>query len=426
MTANAVVFVLKGYPRLSETFVAQEILGLERAGLAIRIVALRRPTDRKVHPVTFEIAAPVGYLPEYLHDEPWRVLRALLRVLPRPGFRRALGPFWRDLARDFSRNRARRFGQALVLAAELPKEVAHLHAHFIHTPASVARYAALMTGLPWTVSAHAKDIWTSPDRDLSEKLAAAEWAVACTQSGCARLNELVPPSRQVMLAYHGLDFERFAPMKAPRSARDGSDAENPVQLLTVGRAVAKKGIDDALAALALLPPELSWRWTHIGGGEQLPALRAQAEALGLAARIDWRGAQEQGAVLAAYRSADVFLLACRIADDGDRDGLPNVLMEAQSQALCCLSTTISAIPELVRDGETGVLVPPGADAGSFRSAFAAALARLIADPALRLRLGNAGARRVRAHFSQDRGIAHLKAMFDASLARSAARCRIVI
>lgn len=416
MTPPTIAFVLKGYPRLSETFIAQEILGLERAGLDIAIFAMRRPTDKRVHPVNREIAAPVVYLCEYLHDEPWRVARAFASLAPRAAFWRTVPAFLADLARDISRNRVRRFGQAMVLAAEMPAGVAHIHAHFIHTPASVARYASMMSRLGWSVSAHAKDIWTSPDWDLSEKLRETQWAVTCTASGQARLNELAPASAPVRLAYHGLDLDRFGPMRAPRSQRDGRDPDHPVNLLTVGRAVEKKGLDDALAALAFLPAGLHWRWRHIGGGDLLPALKAQAQALGLAARVEWLGAQAQEQVLEAYRAADVFLLPCRIAGDGDRDGLPNVLVEAQSQGLVCQSTDISAIPELIRDGETGVLTPSGG--ADFHARFAAGLERLIGDPALRLRLGAAGALRVRRHFSHSEGIAALMGLFNASLAEA--------
>ena len=409
--AASVLFVLKGYPRLSETFIAQEILGLERAGLVLRIVALRRPTDTFTHPVHAEIAAPVSYLCEYLHDDIFRVLRAAWHM--RRLARLALPKFWADLKRDFSRNRFRRLGQALVLAHELPGDVAHLHAHFIHTPCSVTRYAALMLGKSWSVSAHAKDIWTTPDWELREKLAEADWAVTCTASGCAHLNALAPPDQPVQLVYHGLDLERFAPLTAPRPLRDGTRPDDPVQILTVGRAVEKKGLDLGLEVLARLPPGLHWRWSHIGGGPLLAALKAQAAALGLAARIDWLGAQAQETVLNLYRQSDIFMLPCRIADDGDRDGLPNVLVEAQSQGLACLSTRVSAIPELMIEGETGLLADSGDVAG-----LAGALQHLIENPELRYRLGQAGARRVRGHFNATQGLARLKALFDASLERA--------
>jgi glycosyltransferase involved in cell wall biosynthesis len=405
-----VAFILKGYPRLSETFIAQEIRALEALGLDLRIVSLRHPTDRTTHPVHREIRAPVLYLPEYLYQEPFRCLSGWLFARRLPGWRAALGAWWRDLLRDPSPNRVRRFGQALVLARELGSDIAHLHAHFLHTPASVTRYAALLRGLPWTVSAHAKDIWTTPDWEKREKLHSCRWLVTCTATGASHLAALAPPGR-VSLVYHGIDLARFPASVARQGPHqgppgDGSDPGRPVTILSVGRAVPKKGYDDLLAALALLPAGLHWRFVHIGGGALLPELRRQAEQLGLSDRIDWRGAKPQEAVLASYREADIFVLASRIAADGDRDGLPNVLMEAQSQGLACLATTTSGIGELIEDDVTGRLVTPQDPA-----ALAAALAQLIAEPERRDALGGAGEQRVRRDFAMEPGIAHLAAKF---------------
>lgn len=408
-----VAFVLKGYPRLSETFIAEEILGLEQGGMAIRIVALRRPTDTKRHPVHEAIRAPVAYLPEYLHQEPWRVLRAAWALRRRPGLRAAWRQFRADLPRDPSRNRVRRLGQALVLAAELPDEVRRLHAHFIHTPASVTRYAGLILGLPWSCSAHAKDIWTSPAWELREKLGAALFTVTCTAAGQQRLQGLAPPGAPVHLVYHGLRLDRFRPLAIPREARDGTAAGAPVRLLAVGRAVAKKGFDVLLEALARLPP--GWTLTHVGGGPLLDALKRHAATLGLADRIAFLGPQDQTAVLAQYRAADLFVLPCRVAGDGDRDGLPNVLVEAQSQGLACVSTTAGGAAELIVPDVTGLLVPPDDP-----ERLAAALGRLIADPACRERFGRAGAARVAQHFDARAGFAALAALFAEPALPSAA------
>jgi glycosyltransferase involved in cell wall biosynthesis len=404
-----IVVVLKGYPRLSETFIAQELLGLEQAGLELILIALRRPTDKKRHPVHDEIKAPVSYLPEYLHDEPLRVGKALLKALPRAGFWRALPAFLRDLVRDVSRNRVRRFGQALVLFDEWPRDAGWLHSHFIHTPASVTRYASLMLGVPWTCSAHAKDIWTSPDWELAEKLGSARWTVTCTKDGFGRLKELARNSSAVHLSYHGLDLSRFGPSAGRASERDGSDPRNPALLLSVGRAVEKKGYDVLLRALALLPRDLHWRFEHIGGGDRLAALKELASELGIADRIVWKGATAQEEVLAHYRSADLFVLPCRIAADGDRDGLPNVLVEASSQKLVCVSTHVAGVPELLTDGENGLLVPPEEPA-----ALAAAIARAIGDAALRRRLGEAAERRVREAFDYRSSVRQLKQLFEAA------------
>ncbi|MEI4488542.1 glycosyltransferase family 4 protein [Frigidibacter sp. MR17.14] len=401
------VVVLKGYPRLSETFIAQELLGLERAGLTLELVSLRHPTDAKRHPVHDEIRAPVRYLPEYLHQEPLRVACALARALPRRAFWRLLPVFLGDLARDPTPNRLRRFGQALVLAAELGPGPALLHAHFAHTPASVTRYAAQLTGRGFSISAHAKDIWTTPDRDLADKLAEARWTVTCTSTGRDHLAALAPGA-EVHLAYHGLDLTRFPAPEAPRPPRDGRDPADPVRILTVGRAVPKKGFDVLLTALAGLPEGLDWQLTHVGGGGELAMLKLMADRLGIAGRIIWAGALAQTEVLAAYRAADLFVLASRRTEDGDRDGLPNVIVEAASQRLACIGTDLSGIPEFVTDGQTGLLVPPE-DA----AALTAALARAIADPVLRARLGRAAEARVRAEFDMAPGIRRLKALFEA-------------
>lgn len=389
-----VAFVLKGYPRLSETFIAQEIAALEKRGLDILIVSLRRPTDGATHPVHREIKAKVLYLPEYLLLEPRRVLLSFLRARNRW---RAAKAWLRDLLRDPTPNRIRRFGQALVLAAEAPEGITWLHAHFLHTPASVTRYASLLLGLPWSGSAHAKDVWTTPEWEKREKLAACEWLVTCTEANRAHLASLAPAGR-VALVYHGIDLRRFPPPPARGQARE-------VGLLSVCRLVEKKGVDVLLDALARVPG--NWRLVHVGGGPLAPVLRRRAESLGIADRIVWKGALTQERVLEEYRAADLFVLASRVARDGDRDGLPNVLAEAQSQGLACIATRVSAIPELVRDGVTGVLVEENDPA-----ALARAIEALIADPARRRALAAAGQARVRAEFVLERNLDRLAERFD--------------
>lgn len=407
MRHRKIVVVLKGYPRVSETFIAQELLGLERAGFELILVALRRPTDAKRHPVHDEIKAAVYYLPEYLHEEPLRVLRSLFACLLRPGFWRALGSLAADIPRDFTRNRVRRFGQALVLAAEWPKDAGWLHAHFVHTPASVTRYASQLLSLPWSCSAHAKDIWTSADWDLAGKLSSARWTVTCTKTGFDRLTELANGNSSVHLSYHGLDLDRFGSFGEARKHHDGSALDEPVILLSVGRAVEKKGYDTLLEALALLPGDLAWRFEHIGDGEELERLKVLAQKLGLSGRVAWKGALAQEEVLEHYRCADIFALACRITANGDRDGLPNVLMEAASQRLACVSTNISGVPEILSPDETGLLVPT-----ENPIALAQALERLIRDPVLRTRLGDAAERRVRGSFDHLASIGQLKELFE--------------
>lgn len=416
--AGRVAFVLKGYPRLSETFIAQEIAALERRGLEILIVSLRRPTDERRHPVHAEIRAPILYLPEYLLLEPLRVLRAWLHVRRFENYRKSFQLWLRDLARDPTPNRARRFGQALVLAAELPADVGRLHVHFLHTPASVTRYAAILRGLAWSGSAHAKDIWTTPEWDKREKLAACEWLVTCSAAGRDHLAALAPPGR-VELVYHGLDLSRFSFVDKSDAGKRGDDPADPVVILSVGRLVEKKGTDVLLEALARLPRGLHWRLVHAGGGPLKRSLERRARALGIAGRVAWRGALAQDELLAEYRAADLFALASRIAASGDRDGLPNVLVEAQSQGLACVASAVSAIPELIEHGRTGVLVPPESP-----DELAGALAGLIGNPARRRAMGESGRARVAERFGLEPNLSRLAAKFGLGEA-PAARLRAV-
>ena len=411
-----VAFVLKGYPRLSETFIAQEILALEQRGLDIVIVSLRQPTDTRRHPVHEEIKAPVLYLPEFPSREPVRVAKAWRRARRRDGYEAARKQWLKDLRRDFSIVRIRSFLQALVLAEEFSPDAGRFHAHYLHTPASVTRYAAMARGTSWSCSAHARDIWTTPDWEKRDKLGDLEWLVTCTDYGFQHLSGLAPEPARLELVYHGLDFSRLPAPPQARGNNDGSSETDAVTILSVGRAVPKKGYDCLLEALAALPEGLHWRFVHIGFGDLLDELKRRAQDLGIDDKVTWMGAQPHDQVIKAYRGADLFVLANRVAEDGDMDGLPNVIVEAQSQGLPCLSTSISAIPELIESGVNGVLVAPD-DADALR----AELARLIADPALRERLGARGSDRVRRDFSHERGIDQLARRFG--LAEAPARLR---
>lgn len=412
--SDRVAFILKGYPRLSETFIAQEILGLEQRGLAISIYSLRPPRDEERHPIHDAIKAPVHYLPERPGSSVLRLIRTVAAQWRAPGFRKALRFWISDLRHDPSLDRFRRFGQALLLAHDLDPGIVRLHAHFLHTPGSVARYASALTGLPWSCSAHARDIWTISDAEKRAKLAHLDWLVTCTQAGYAHLAGLAGAPEKVGLVYHGLDLQRFPTPSRKPAAQDGVRPEAPVRLLSVGRAVEKKGFDVLLKALAGIDGALHWHWTHIGNGADLPQLQTLANDLGLAERVDWRGALTQPDVIAAYRGSDLFVLPSRVAGDGDRDGLPNVLMEAMSQGLACLSTTVSGIPELIENGKSGVLVQPD-NVTELRKA----LRTLITSPGLRDRLGHSGAQRVAREFSHEDGLDRLARRFGlASSTRS--------
>lgn len=263
-----------------------------------------------------------------------------------------------------------------------------------------------MMELPWSCSAHARDIWTSPEWEKREKLESLDWLVTCTAYGRDHLASLASNPTKVELVYHGLDFSRFPESRKVKIAGGNGESGAPVTILSVGRAVEKKGYPYLLRALARLPHDLQWRFVHIGYGPLLERLAREADSLGIAGRVEWRGAQPHDAVIEAYRNADMFVLANCVAADGDMDGLPNVMLEAQSQELACISTSISAIPELIEDGRTGLLVSPEDEV-----ALSDAISRLVRDPALRKRLASSGTRRVREKFSHECGVDQLALKF---------------
>jgi glycosyltransferase involved in cell wall biosynthesis len=254
MAGERLAVVVKGFPRLSETFVARELEALEQRDLPFELHALRRP-GKDAALTKYHVRAACRYLPEYLHDEPAAVLRAVVAASPLPGFGEALSLFRKHLGQDFSRARFRRFGQACLLATRLGRGVRHIHAHFAHSPASVVRYAAVMRQLSFSISAHAKDVWTDDEWDLREKLVAARFVAICNHAGYARLATLMPRER-LHLIHHGIDPALVA--RAVRDqTRDGRDERDPVRLICVARAVEKKGLDLALPrpCSALLSPQ---------------------------------------------------------------------------------------------------------------------------------------------------------------------------
>jgi glycosyltransferase involved in cell wall biosynthesis len=404
--------IVKGYPRLSETFITQELLGLERHGFSIDIWSLRRPTDAAVHGLNREVEARALYLPEYLYQEPLRVFRGFLHAARLPRMARMLGVFLRDLTRDLTANRLRRLGQACVLARELDPSIRHLHVHYLHTPSSVVRYAALLTGRSFSFSAHAKDIWTTPEWEKREKIADARWGVTCTRQGFEELERVADPQDRGRLAliYHGIDPARMPQPPLMRPPRTGADPDQPVRILSIGRLVAKKGFDTLLMGLASLPHSLSWRATIIGTGELKQELLRDAKELGVAERVDFVGALSQDQVIAALRAADLFVLACREGEKGDRDGLPNVILEAASQRLAILSTDYAGVPEFIENERDGLLVAPE-DARS----LGLSLAALVRDPALRARLGRAARQKFETSFSFEDGVAAIAAKLEASI-----------
>lgn len=401
-----IAIVMNCYPQTSETFVAQELLGLQRAGLAFEIVSLERPRNLKRNSLNDEIAAVVHYVPIPLLALPsvfqaWRRLRSL------PGYRAALQVFLGDLVRTANPLLINQFARALIVCDRLREHTGHFHAHFMNRPAAVARYAAAMTSVAWSCSAHAKDIWTQSRPNLVAALASSQWTVTCSRHGYEQLRSLSPRPDRIHLSYHGLDVDKFSHFSDKRPPRTGGDPERPLQILSIARAVPKKGLDVLLRALSTLDEDFHWRLIHVGGGGQLSSLQRLARTLAISDRITWLGTRSQDEVLGFYRQADLFVLPCRTARNGDRDGVPNVLVEASSQRLPCISTTVPGVLELLRNEESALLVPP-----DDTITLASAIKRLAADPAFRGRLARSAERRVRQDFDYSSSITFLVGLLE--------------
>lgn len=430
-----VAYVMNGFPRLSETFIAHEIVQLERLGLRMRLFSVKRENEAHVHPVIASIRAPLEYLPEAssLSQTPlWPWLRANL-----PAFRRAHARLLRQRPWAW----ARTAGSALSLAwAHRPRtegalptlrkvfikeflqaghiadavlqagDVGHLHGHFCHGVATITWMASRLSGIPFSFTAHAKDIYQptlNPGRLLERKMGAARFVATCTCANADVLRARHPRPDDVHTIYHGLDTDWFAP---PPGKVQQADAR-PL-ILSVGRLVEKKGFEQLVEACAMLRDRgVNFLCLIVGErGDASEGVRSRISELHLHDHVRLMGAMTQDALREVYRRADVFALPCQVTADGDRDGFPNVLAEAMACGVPVVSTGISGIPEMIDDGVHGLLVPPRQP-----RALADALARVLGDAALHAALSQGGRARMCERFDSRRTTVALQKLFLAQL-----------
>ena len=433
--AGRVAYVMNGYPRLSETFIAHEIHQIERLGVPLRLFAVKREDEPKVHPVVAAIRAPLTYLPMASSLSGTTLVGWLRRNLPtfwranaavalRHPLRyastlaSALALSWRhrsgaDTESDggfrLRKVYIKEFLQAGVIADEVGRagDVSHLHGHFCHGVATITWFASLLSGIPFSFTAHAKDIYQAelnPGNLLERKLGAARFVATCTCANAVVLRARHARPDEVHTIYHGLDTDYFSPASSGLS-------DVPL-ILAVGRLVEKKGFDQLIAACALLRQEgLRFGCVIVGeNGSARDSLRAQIDGLGLAGTVRLRGAVTQDQLREIYRGAHVFALPCQIMEDGDRDGFPNVLAEAMAMGVPVVSTAISGIPEMISDGVHGLLVEPRDP-----QALADALRRVLTDAELHARLARAARERICERFDSRRTTLELRDLFVAQL-----------
>jgi len=353
-------YILKGYPRISETFISNEILLLEKLGFPMQLFPMRHPRESFCHDSVKQIKAQVDYLPtELLLEFPRLLLPNIFLAVKRPKL------FQQGL--QLAHVRYKRTGKLatfkhLLQAGFLTNnhllgntEIAHLHGHFAHSPTSVTMFASLLSEKPFSFTAHAKDIYTSNPDQLREKIRLAEFVVTCTEYNKRYLEDIAEGlGTPIHCIYHGIDLQLFSPKT------DHNICTAPYKLLTVARMTEKKGLPTLYNALRILK-EKNFKFDHtlIGDGDDRDKILQLVKDLKLTDCCHWLGTRTHTEVLKQFEQSDLFVLACEIAANGDRDGIPNVLVEALAMEVPALSTTVSAVPEILLNNTSGITVAPG-------------------------------------------------------------------
>ena len=403
-----VAYVLKRYPCFSETFIVNEILAHERAGLPVHIFALRRFAEARFQSVLAQVRSPVTYIPDTVPraDAFW------------PTFSRAaaLYPALRNHLPQLGEKGFLDFFQALHIALKADElGIRHFHAHFGSKAATVARLASHVSGIDYSFTAHAKDIFhcSVAEDELRQSLSEAASVVTVSDFNVAWLKERYgSAAARVHRIYNGLDLGQFS-YKSPRV--------RPRQILAVGRLVEKKGFETLVRACDILRSRgVPFDCKIIGGGLLEQQLRQEIDQLSLQEQVALIGPRPQSEVIEALHGAAVFAAPCKLADDGDRDGLPTVLLEAMALGTPCVSTDVTGIPEVLRAGATGLTVPQ-----QDPSALADALERMLDDADMRCRISENARRLIEQDFDVDRNAARLRACFLEANEMHAERLRAV-
>lgn len=393
-------YVVKMYPRFSETFIVNEMLAHQAAGLDFEIFSLRPSMDGRFHEALARVQAPVTYMekPGRSHGAKalWKAIRDSAGELPF---------LWQALE-DASDQSVNDVFQALLLARKVcARRITHLHAHFASTATSVARLTARFAGITYSFTAHAKDIYhENVDReDLRRKLRDATAVVTVSDYNKLFLETEFgsEAAGKVQRVYNGLDLSLFK-YRPP--------VERPRRILAVGRLVEKKGFQYLIDACGILAsPGCEFECEIVGAGTLEGDLRARVARLGVEERVRLLGPLSQGEVIRHMQEATVIAAPCVLAGDGDRDGLPTVLLEAMALGTPCVSTDVTGIPEILHDGETGLMAPQH-DA----AALAMALERLLNEQGLRERLARAARTLIEAKFNLHRNAARMRELLHST------------
>jgi glycosyltransferase involved in cell wall biosynthesis len=413
------VYILRSYPRLSQTFILNEILALEQLGWHIRIFAVTHPHEPLVQSQVAEVRARVDYL-EAVEQRNWltilfehtrfalaapsRYLRCLRYVMQHPEFDQAYT----------SSSRFQCFLQAVYLARLLTHEqkqngrgITHLHAHFAHDPTLIAHLIHMLTGLTYSFTAHARDLYQIPVPALAERIQEASAVITCCGANLRYIQQELPKplAAKVRLIHHGVNLLSFQP------ASHAAKSSGRMQILAVGRLVEKKGFSELIRACQRLKQTgRCFQCVIYGEGPLHHTLVKLIEGLELVDEVALAGACTQQELLPMFQQADIFALTPCVTHDGDRDGVPNVLVEAMACALPVVTTSVGGITDLVRHDYNGLMVEPN-DA----EAIADELGALLDDAPRRRRLGEAARRTVIEHFDLHASAQQIAQIFERAM-----------
>jgi len=399
---KGIAYLLKRYPRLSETFILNEILELERQGLDLSIFSLLPPEGGSFHPQVGMVKAPVTYIPQPSLKDFWGWLKKHQTEAGN------LSLNWEEalkLALEYdpdSKGYAYLL-QAVTLAHYFRKQkIQHIHAHFATLASYMALSIHLLTGIPYSFTTHAKDIYTDEvDQSLlARKIEGTKFVVTVSDFNQKYLSNLFQGrfDHKILRIYNGLDLEIFKEDSLPRE---------PNLILSVGRLIPKKGFEYLIGACQILKEKgLDFKCKIIGEGGQRNVLEQELKERGVDDRVEFLGSKTQDEVIRWMRRSTLLCLPCIVADNGDRDALPTVLLEALALGLPVVSTRVTGIPEIVEDGKEGLLVEE-----KDQSALSQAIVRLLDNPGLRENFSKNGVLKVKERFSIQKNVSQLKKLF---------------
>jgi glycosyltransferase involved in cell wall biosynthesis len=410
-------YILRSYPRLSQTFVLNEILALEQIGVSIQIFALSDPREQIVQPQVNRVQAPVRYLDEVARPRPLRnMLKENVEVARRyfKGYTRSLVYIAANKMIDqgyTASNRWQIFLQAvsfiylLILEEQRTgKRLDHLHAHFAHDPTLIAYLVHNITGIPFSFTAHARDLYQVSRKVLVDRIHRAKAVITCCRANLEYLNRIaLSQQSKFSLVYHGVSLKEFQPIA---DAGIGSGSKFPL-ILSVGRLVEKKGFQDLLQALLVVKRKGEhFRCEIYGDGPLCQQLREWIKEHGMAGEVMLNGSRTQQELISIYRNATLFILTPFQTEDGDRDGIPNVLLEAMAVGLPVIATRVAGIPELIDHNQNGLLYQPHDVEG-----ISSGIIELLNSVEKRRQLGCAASKKIREQFDITQAAQCLKSLF---------------